>query len=161
MLELEETPFDLNSLIDDLFGSMSLRARQKGLEFKALLSPDVPSLLIGDQWRLKQILTNLTDNALKFTDKGAISIKIENQGNFGDKARILFTIKDTGIGIAKKDYDLVFKEFKRVDSDFVNHTQGTGLGLSLTKRIVELHGGEINFTSIEGKGTTFRFTIPK
>ena len=158
MLELEETPFDLNSIIDDLFGTMSLRAKQKGLEFKALLSPDVPRLLIGDQWRLKQILTNLTDNALKFTDKGAISIKIENQGNFGDKARILFTIKDTGIGISKDKLSSIFKGFNQADGSTTRKYGGTGLGTTISKQLVELLGGNIGAESQEGQGSQFWFT---
>ena len=158
MLELEETPFDLKSIVDDLAGSMGLRAIQKGLEFKASLSADVPRLLIGDQWRLKQILTNLTDNALKFTNKGAISIKIETQENFGDKVKILFTIKDTGIGIPKDKLTSIFKGFNQADGSTTREYGGTGLGTTISKQLVELLGGNIGAESLEGKGSQFWFT---
>ncbi len=158
MLQLEETPFDLKSIVDDLVGSMGLRAIQKGLEFKASLSADVPRLLIGDQWRLKQILTNLTDNALKFTNKGAISIKIETQENFGDKVKILFTIKDTGIGIPKDKLTSIFKGFNQADGSTTREYGGTGLGTTISKQLVELLGGNIGAESLEGKGSQFWFT---
>ncbi len=158
MLELEETPFDLKSIIDDLVGSMGLRAMQKDLEFKVLLSADVPRLIIGDQWRLKQILTNLTDNALKFTNRGAISIKIETQENFGDKVKVLFTIKDTGIGIPKDKLTSIFRGFNQADGSTTRKYGGTGLGTTISKQLVELLGGNIGAESLEGKGSQFWFT---
>ncbi len=158
MLELEETPFDLNTIIDDVASSMGLRAIQKNLQFKASLSPNVPTLLIGDQWRLKQILTNLTDNALKFTDKGEISIKVENQENLGTKVKILFTIKDTGIGIPKKKLSSIFKGFTQADGSTTRKYGGTGLGTTISKQLVELLGGNIGIESHEGKGSQFWFT---
>ena len=95
-------------------------------------------------------------NAIKFTIDGYVKLQIkENYYNW------IFKVVDTGIGIAKNDFPLIFKEFKRVDSPYVRSIPGTGLGLSLSKRLIELHGGEINFTSLLGAGTTFTFNIPK
>jgi PAS domain S-box-containing protein len=158
MLKLEETPFDLNAIIDDVASSMGLRAMQKNLEFKASVSPNVPTLLIGDQWRLKQILTNLTDNALKFTNKGEVSIKVENQENLGAKVKILFTIKDTGIGISKDKLSSIFKGFTQADGSTTRKYGGTGLGTTISKQLVELLGGNIGAESHEGKGSQFWFT---
>jgi signal transduction histidine kinase/CheY-like chemotaxis protein/HPt (histidine-containing phosphotransfer) domain-containing protein len=158
MLKLEETPFDLNAIIDDVASSMGLRAMQKNLEFKASVSPNVPTLLIGDQWRLKQILTNLTDNALKFTNKGEVSIKVENQENLGAKVKILFIIKDTGIGISKDKLSSIFKGFTQADGSTTRKYGGTGLGTTISKQLVELLGGNIGAESHEGKGSQFWFT---
>jgi PAS domain S-box-containing protein len=158
MLELEETPFDLNTIIDDVANSMRLRAMQKNLEFKASLSPNVPTLLIGDQWRLKQILTNLTDNAFKFTNEGKIALKVEDQKNFGDKVKILFTIKDTGIGISRDKLSSIFKGFTQADGSTTRKYGGTGLGTTISKQLVELLGGNIGAESHEGKGSLFWFT---
>ena len=105
---------------------------------------------------MKQIFYNLLSNAVKFTEKGIITIKfVENKECWN------FNVIDTGIGIKESDYDLIFKDFKRVESDYVRSKQGAGLGLSLTKRIVELHGGTISFTSKFGQGSCFSFSIPK
>jgi signal transduction histidine kinase len=104
----------------------------------------------------KEILFNLLSNAIKFTESGKITLTIQEKFN-----RWIFKVRDTGIGIALEDFDKVFKEFKRVDSSYVRSTKGTGLGLSLTKRLVELHNGEITFNSVLGVGSTFRFYIPK
>ena len=158
MLELEETPFDLNTIIDDVASSMGLRAMQKNLEFKTSVSPHVSTLLMGDQWRLKQILTNLTDNALKFTNKGEISMKVENQENPGAKVKILFTIKDTGIGISKDKLSSIFKGFTQADGSTTRKYGGTGLGTTISKQLVELLGGNIGAESHEGKGSQFWFT---
>ena len=111
---------------------------------------------MADPIKFKEIIYNLLSNAIKYTITGKITFIIQE-----DKEKWIFKIKDTGIGIAQKDYDLVFKEFKRIDNPYVNSIPGTGLGLSLAKRLVNLHGGVIVFTSKLGVGSTFTFTIPK
>ena len=105
---------------------------------------------------MKQIFYNLLSNAVKFTEKGTITIELLEDKEFWN-----FNVIDTGVGIKESDYDLIFKDFKRVESDYVRSKQGAGLGLSLTKRIVELHGGAISFDSTFGKGSCFSFSIPK
>ena len=128
---------------------------KKDLDFKVKgLKNDV--MINTDPIRLKEILFNLLSNAIKFTLDGEIELSIEETNE-----DFIFKIRDTGIGIARKDFNLIFKDFKRVNSPIVNSIPGSGLGLSLTKRIVNLHGGEISFFSILGKGTTFTFSIPK
>ena len=158
MLELEETPFDLETIIDDVANCMGLRASQKNLKFKSSICSDVPRLLIGDQWRLKQILTNLTDNALKFTNKGKISLKVKTQEDLGDKVKILFTIKDTGIGIPEDKLSSIFKGFIQADGSTTRNYGGTGLGTTISKQLAELMGGDIGAESYEGKGSLFWFT---
>ena len=113
-------------------------------------------IIYADPLKLKQIIYNLLSNAIKFTEKGMITFEFLDK-----KYNWEFYIKDTGIGIAKKDFDIIFKDFKRVKSPYVDSMPGSGLGLSLTKRIIQLHGGDISFTSKLGKGSTFTFNIPK
>ena len=112
--------------------------------------------LIVDPGHFKRILYNLLSNAFKFTERGIITLRGVERSDHWE-----FQVIDMGVGIAKEDYEVVFREFGRVESDRIKHVPGTGLGLALTKRLVNLHGGEIWFKSIVGKGTTFFFTIPK
>jgi len=111
--------------------------------------------IYADPIKFKQILINLLDNAIKYTIEGKIELKVEETLNYW-----VFKISDTGIGIARKEYDIIFKEFKRGNSPFINSKNGAGLGLPLTKRLVNLHRGNIWFSSNVGKGTSFFFTIP-
>jgi len=145
----------LNTIITQILSSLKPSYRKKNLkiEVKGL---DNEKLIFADPIRLKQIFYNLLSNTIKFTLDGKITLIIKENYDYW-----LFKVKDTGIGIAREDFDLVFKEFKRIDSTYVRSTHGTGLGLPLTKRLVELFGGEIDFTSTLDVGTTFRFTIPK
>jgi signal transduction histidine kinase len=152
-LKIEEINiFDIirqtNSSLRSLYNGKNLKFETKGLKSK--------SLIFADRIKLKQIIYNLLSNAIKFTETGSINFEFRDNKNAWE-----FNIKDTGIGIAEKDYNLIFKDFKRVRSPYVDSIPGTGLGLALTKRLVNLHGGSITFTSILGKGTTFTFTIPK
>jgi len=158
MLELEETPFDLKTIIGDVANSMRLRASRKNLEFKSSIAFNVPTLVIGDKCRLKQIVTNLIDNALKFTNKGRITIKVKIQEDLGDKVKILFTIKDTGIGISKNKLSSIFKGFTQADGSTTRKYGGTGLGTTISKQLAELMGGNIGAESFEGKGSLFWFT---
>lgn len=147
--------FSLNSLIDQITSSLKPLYSKKGLKF-IVKGLEEEILMYADPIRLKEIILNLLSNAIKFTIDGYIKLQIKQ--NFYNW---IFKIIDTGIGIAKKDFPLIFKEFKRVSSPYVQSISGTGLGLSLSKRLIELHGGEINFTSSLGFGTTFTFNIPK
>ncbi|MBD3215554.1 MAG: hypothetical protein GF311_23290, partial [Candidatus Lokiarchaeota archaeon] len=108
-----------------------------------------------DPIRIKEIFSNLLTNAIKYTPQGGVSIKTENSKKFW-----LFSIKDTGIGIVKSDYDSIFQEFNRTSNPKIMKIEGTGLGLPLTKRLINLHGGDIWFSSELNKGTTFYFSIP-
>ncbi len=154
-LKLNIKEFSLNNIMDQVNSTFKSAYTKKNLKF-LIKGSEHPIEIRADPIRFKEILFNLVDNAIKFTMKGRISLIIQEKSD-----RWIFKVKDTGIGIAKKDHDIIFKEFKRVKSPEINAIQGTGLGLSLTKRLVNLHGGEITFTSVVGIGTTFTFFIPK
>lgn len=157
-LEFEDIPFDLRRLIEDVADNMAVKAEQKGLEVISFLSPDVPHLLIGDPGRLRQILINLGGNALKFTHQGEIFIKGEMVEDLGDKVRIRIFVKDTGIGIAKDKQAKIFESFTQADGSTTREYGGTGLGITISKQLVELMGGEIGLESEIGQGTMFWFT---
>ena len=147
--------FSLNSLVNQILSSLKPQYSKKDLEI-IIKNLDNEIFIYADPIKFREILLNLISNAIKFTLQGKISLTIQkNTYNW------IFKVRDTGIGIDRKDFPLIFKEFKRVDSTYVRSVSGTGLGLSLTKRLVELHEGEINFFSILGSGTTFTFNIPR
>ena len=147
--------FSLNIMIEQIKSNLRLLIKKKGLKFK-LKGLDTQKEIYADPIKFKEIVYNLLSNAIKYTIKGKITFIIQE-----DKENWVFKIKDTGIGIALKNYDLVFKEFKRINTPYVKSIPGTGLGLSITKRLVNLHGGDISFTSKLGVGSTFTFIIPK
>jgi two-component system sensor histidine kinase/response regulator len=157
-LDFESIAFDLQILIEDLTGSFAIRSEKKGLEFISFLSPDVPSRLIGDPARLRQVLSNLASNALKFTDTGEIYIKAEIDQDLGDQVKIRFFVKDTGIGISENKQKKIFNSFTQADGSTTRKYGGTGLGLTISKRIVEMMSGDIGVESEEGKGSSFWFT---
>ena len=147
--------FSLNLMIKQVKSSLKPLYQRKNLKFK-VNGLSIEKEIYADPIRFKEILLNLLSNAIKFTTEGEIELYVlENYNEW------IFKVRDTGVGIAQKDFPLIFKEFKRVDSTFVGSIPGTGLGLSLTKRLINLHGGDITFTSVLGVGTTFTFTIPK
>lgn len=157
-LELEKIPFDLKSTIDDVINSFVIKAEQKGLGLNSFLPQSVPNQLIGDPERLKQILRNLIANAVKFTHRGEISIMIKKDKGVDKKVKLLFSIKDSGIGIAKNKQKSIFESFSQVDGSTTRKYGGTGLGTTISKQLVKLMGGEIWLESEEGRGSTFWFT---
>jgi PAS domain S-box-containing protein len=157
-LKLEEISFDLRHMIEDITKNFAHRAEHKGLELISFLSPDVPHLLVGDPGRLRQILTNLVGNALKFTHKGEIYIKVEMAEDLGERVKIRFLVKDTGIGIPDDKQDEIFDSFTQVDGSTTRRYGGTGLGTTISRQLTELMGGEIGMESREGEGSTFLFT---
>ncbi|MFX1393033.1 MAG: PAS domain S-box protein [Promethearchaeota archaeon] len=154
-LTLTIRKFSLNTIVEQINSTIRPLYSKKGLQFE-VQGLDKKEDIYADPIRFKEILYNLLSNAIKFTIEGKITLIIQNKSDFW-----LFKVKDTGIGIEEKDFEFIFKEFKRIDSSYVRSTPGSGLGLSLAKRLVELHKGEISFNSIFGKGTTFKFTISK
>ncbi len=159
-LELEQIPFNLETLLTDISEGLTLRAEQKGILFSWTLASDVPVQVIGDPGRLRQILINLTDNALKFTDEGEVSIQAELVAAQENEARVRFTVKDNGIGIPPEKQALIFDSFTQADSSTTRKYGGTGLGTTIVKKFVDLMGGEIGLESQENHGTSFWFTIP-
>lgn len=157
-LEFEEIPFDLRVMIEDIAKSIAVSADKKGVELISYLESDVPSRLIGDPGRLREIINNLAGNSVKFTHTGEIYIKVELDEDLGDSTRIRFLIKDTGIGIPKEKQAAIFESFTQVDGSTTRKYGGTGLGITISKQLVEKMGGEIGVESEDGKGSTFWFT---
>ncbi|HET8706017.1 MAG TPA: PAS domain S-box protein, partial [Pseudomonadales bacterium] len=157
-LELKSADFSLASIIETLKILFSAQAHQKGIEFNINQSPDVPDLLHGDPLRIKQILINLIQNAIKFTEKGSVTVSIRSQ-RADDGYKLRFDIQDTGIGIAKQEQEKLFQVFQQVDNSITRHYGGTGLGLVISKQLVELMQGEIGVCSDIGIGSLFWFTV--
>ncbi|MBC8434004.1 MAG: response regulator [Desulfobacterales bacterium] len=156
--ELEEIPFNLRILTEDIAQSFAYRAEQKELHFVSYLTPEVPTQLMGDPGRLRQILVNLAGNALKFTEEGEIYIKGEVAEDHKDWVKVRFLVKDTGIGIPKDKQSIIFEGFTQADGSTTRKYGGTGLGTTISKQLTEMMGGEIGVESEEGMGSTFWFT---
>ena len=154
-LSINIESFNLYNLVEQVLSTFKALTQKKNIEIIHNIS-DKKKIISADRIKLKQILYNLIGNAVKFTLEGKILLKLTEDNDYWR-----FTVKDTGIGIAKEDYDEIFKDFKRVKSAFVESVPGSGLGLALTKRIVNLHGGVITFESELGVGSSFIFKIPK
>ncbi len=159
-LKIELTPFHLDNVLDNLTSLTTIDTRSKGLEFLISIAPDVPNALVGDPLRLGQILTNLVNNAVKFTEQGEVVTKISLLEQNDDQLMLQFSISDTGIGMTDEQLAGMFKAFSQADSSTTRKFGGTGLGLSICKQLVGLMNGQISVESQFGKGTTFSFQIP-
>ncbi len=157
-LDLETIEFNLYDCVGETMKTMALRAHQKKLELAYDADPDVPSHLLGDPGRLRQILVNLVGNAIKFTQQGEVLVTIERGAQNDKGVELHFKVKDTGIGIPLEKQGLLFKAFSQADSSTTRKYGGSGLGLAISVRLVELMGGKIWMESSEGKGSTFHFT---
>ena len=157
-LEMEILDFDLRTTVEDTCDLPAMQAQAKGLELTALVEPDVPSALRGDPGRLRQVLTNLLGNAAKFTAHGEITVTVGLVEESEATATLRFSVRDTGIGIAPDKADALFEAFTQADASTTRRFGGTGLGLTISKRLVELMGGEIGVISEIGAGSTFWFT---
>ncbi len=156
---LECVPFDLEDVIGNMAMIVSVKAREKDLEFLLKTSQDVPSHLIGDPLRLGQVLINLTSNAIKFTEKGEVMVLTEVEEDTAEQVVLRFTIQDTGIGLSQEQVGNLFRAFTQADSSTTRKFGGTGLGLTISKRLVELMGGKIWVESSPGDGAKFIFTV--
>jgi signal transduction histidine kinase/CheY-like chemotaxis protein len=159
-LELEVIDFDLQVTVEEVSDMLAIKAQEKNLELNCLIDPRAPVLLQGDPGRLRQILINLTNNAIKFTEQGEIALELSLEQETDTRAVLRFEIRDTGIGIPKESMDRLFKSFSQVDASTTRRFGGTGLGLAISKQLVQLMGGEIEVKSEENKGSVFWFTIP-
>jgi PAS domain S-box-containing protein len=157
-IQLETIDFDLNDLIEKLCDVMAVRAHKKGLELVYNIMPDVPTDLLGDPTRLRQILVNLIGNAIKFTEKGEVFIQIENKTLKKETVELLCSVTDTGIGMSAEQIETIFDPFTQADSSITRKYGGTGLGLAISKQLVELMNGHIKVESKAGHGSTFSFT---
>jgi PAS domain S-box-containing protein len=157
-LDMEKTPFDLDGVTTNLTTVIAQNAYNKGLELLFDVSPDIPHLLIGDPLRLGQVLTNLLSNAIKFTEKGEIRLSVEPLENTSEMVKLRFTVRDSGIGIPKEAAARLFQPFAQADTSTTRKYGGTGLGLTICKRLVEMMGGIIWVESEPGTGSSFLFT---
>jgi PAS domain S-box-containing protein len=157
-LDLEELSFDLRHTLEDTSDILVLRAHQKGLELICQIEPEVPSLLIGDPGRLRQIIINLGNNAIKFTDQGEVSIIVSLKEDQATEVVLRFTVQDTGIGIPPALHSSLFNLFTQADHSTTRKYGGTGLGLAISKQLAELMGGNIGVNSTPNHGATFWFT---
>jgi signal transduction histidine kinase/DNA-binding response OmpR family regulator len=158
-LELDPHEFLLSECLGDAVRSIAVQAHEKGLEFAYRIAPEVPDALVGDSRRLRQVLVNLIGNAIKFTEQGSISILAELVSREEDQARIRFSVRDTGVGIPAGKREIIFEAFAQADGSTTRQFGGTGLGLTVSSRLVNLMGGEIELESDEGKGSTFAFEV--
>lgn len=156
---IEESPFELRNCIEDALDIFAPKAIEKGIDLLYLIQPDVSPFLIGDINRLRQIMVNLINNAIKFTEEGEIFISIEKTHEGDGYQEILFSVKDSGIGIAKEKLDILFEAFTQGDATSTRRYGGTGLGLAIAKHLITLMGGKIWVESAIGKGSTFYFNL--
>jgi len=157
-LELEALDFDLRATFEDAAELLALRAHEKNLEFICRIDPEVHTFLRGDPGRLRQILINLGNNAIKFTSRGEVVIEVKVESETDDRLKVRVEVQDTGIGIPQDRIGLLFTAFQQVDASTTRRFGGTGLGLAISKRLAELMGGEVGVESVEGRGSTFWFT---
>ncbi len=157
-LEMESVDFFLDDVFKNLSNIITLKAQEKGIEFLFSIKENVPQSLVGDPVRLGQIFLNLTGNAVKFTDSGEVILIAECINENNDEITLKFTVRDTGIGLTKKQIDKLFDSFSQADTSTTRKYGGTGLGLTISKKLVEMMGGELKVESIPGSGSTFFFS---
>ena len=164
-VEIREARYTLSSTLNDLCNMISLRARSKGLEFSVNVQEQLPDQLCGDVLRVRQVVLNILNNAVKYTNRGSVTLSVagsisaaRDQGQIVD---LIFSVKDTGIGIRREDLDRLFAKFERISSAENSNVEGTGLGLSITKTLLDMMGGSIRVESEFGKGSVFTVTIPQ
>ncbi|MDY0342172.1 MAG: response regulator [Lentimicrobium sp.] len=158
-MNLEEAPFELRNCIEDALDLFAQKAIERGIDLLYLIQPDVSPFLIGDITRLRQILINLINNAIKFTEEGEVFISIEKVKEEDGFQELQFSVRDSGIGIAKDKIDILFNAFTQADASTTRRYGGTGLGLAIAKHLVEMMDGRIWVESEAGKGSTFYFTV--
>ena len=158
-LDMESIDFDIDQVLDNLATVANVKTQEKGLELLFKRDPHVPTVLIGDPLRLGQILINLTNNAVKFTEQGEIVVDIELRERDSNEVLIEFAVRDTGIGMTKEQQGKLFQSFSQADTSTTRKYGGTGLGLTISKQLVELMGGQIGVDSEPGVGSTFHFTV--
>ncbi len=157
-MEMDRIPFELEEVMGNLSTIVGVRSQEKNIEFRLETAPNVPSSLIGDPLRLGQVLINLAGNAVKFTEKGEVLLRVDLEKESDDQVTLRFTVKDSGIGMSKKEIDNLFRPFTQADTSITRKFGGTGLGLSISKRLVEMMGGRIWVESASGSGSKFIFT---
>jgi len=158
-LVVEALPFDVRRALDDALRSLELPAREKSLQLRAEVDPGVPAEVVGDSGRYRQVLMNLVGNAIKFTQEGGVKVAVSLRGGEGDSLVLETAVRDTGIGISPDKLARIFDAFTQEDTSITRRYGGTGLGLTISRRLVELMDGKIRVESEPGKGSAFRFTV--
>jgi signal transduction histidine kinase len=158
-LTLTCVDFHLHDIVEEVRLLFAERAHSKGIALHYDVSQTVPAVVCGDPVRLRQILTNLVGNAIKFTDHGEVMVHVTVEEALDEAVRLRFTIRDTGIGIAPEQHSCLFQAFTQVDGSSTRRYGGTGLGLTIAKQLIEMMGGSIGLDSAVGQGTTFWFTV--
>ncbi|MBV6440809.1 MAG: Sensor histidine kinase RcsC [Saprospiraceae bacterium] len=159
-MELEHTDFEVSQILEQVASTLRFRAQEKSLTFETICDPAMPPVLVGDPVRLQQILLNLAGNAVKFTEKGGVSIAARLLEREGDTCRLRFQVRDTGIGMTPEQCARAFESFRQASADTTRKYGGTGLGLSISRQLVELFGGALEVQSALGEGSVFSFAIP-
>jgi two-component system, sensor histidine kinase and response regulator len=160
-LELQPVPFDCRSVVSEVIRSLAPKAHEKELELAYRVDPRVPANLRGDALRLRQILINLVGNAIKFTEKGEVVVRVGvAEGGGGDERWIRFSVRDTGVGIPADKRDVIFEAFAQADGSTTRRFAGTGLGLTISSQLIDAMGGSIEVESVEGSGSTFTILLP-
>ena len=160
-MKLTPVVYNPGDMLSEIVGMLWIRAKEKGLDFQVHVSPDIPVELLGDEVRIKQILINVLNNAIKYTQQGSVSLTIQPGETENGILHVIYSVSDTGIGIKKENIPHLFTAFKRVDEEKNRHIEGTGLGLSIVRQFVDLMGGKITVNSIYTKGSTFIIEIPQ
>ena len=158
-LEIETIPFNLRASIEPTLKTLALRAHPKGLELNCAIAADVPDALVGDPSRLRQVLINLINNALKFTERGEVNLRVRREAADEEFTHLHFIVEDTGIGIPVANQAQIFNAFAQVDASTTRHFGGTGLGLTICRQLVQMMGGRIWVESTPGEGSAFHFTV--
>ena len=160
-MQLTPVSYRTGDMLSDIVGMLWIRAKDKGLEFKIDVAPDLPGELFGDEVRVKQILINVLNNAIKYTKEGSVTLNIQCRREESNNVTVIYSISDTGMGIKKESIPYLFTAFKRVDETENRYIEGTGLGLSIVKQLVDLMGGKITVNSVYTQGSTFIIEIPQ
>ena len=158
-LELESVPFSLRDHLADLLKPLALRAEQKGLELVCHVLPEVPHTVVGDPWRLRQILFNLVGNAIKFTDRGQVLVQVTVESADADETVVHYIVSDSGIGVPADKQRSIFEPFRQADGSTTRRFGGTGLGLTISSTLAEMMGGRVWLDSATPEGSTFHFTV--
>ncbi len=160
-MEVRPVAYDVRTLLSDVVGTITVRIREKGLDFKIYVDPSLPAELYGDELKLKQILINILSNAAKYTKEGNVSFSVQGRKQENNNIILTFTVSDTGIGIRKDSIPNLFSAFKRVDVEKNRYIEGTGLGLAIVKQLLDLMGGSVKVNSVYMQGSTFIVDIPQ
>ena len=158
-MEIVNVSYETGALFSEIVNMIWIKAKEKGLEFKLHVDSSIPSMLCGDEVRIKQILINLLNNAVKYTSEGSVTLSVRCERRSVNNVRVWYSVEDTGQGVRKENIPYIFNAFRRVDEEKNRYIEGTGLGLSIVKQLVELMGGEISVNSVYTKGSTFIVTL--